>query len=1153
MAHEETLLGSYRLLSPLGQGGMGTVWRAEHTQSLQQVALKTVKVPREELLRGIRREIQTLARLRHPGIVRILEEGLHEGVPYYTMELLQGVSLEHWRFQMRGSAETGEPAFDDTQPGLDLASQDTALVTEQTIVSRGPISPLDPASFRYLLGIIKKLCGPLAFLHGEGIVHRDLKPNNILIRPDDTPILVDFGIASLHQYDGEASREKVTLEDRLVGTLPYMSPEQLRGEALDARSDLYSLGVVLFELLTGRYPFELEEPALLLHAQLFEEAPRLSQFLPDIPAPLEQLVSRLLSKRRSERPGYAEDVARVFTEMGISGDLEGAPSPRVYLYRPMLSGRSSQLEILTSRVRGIEANGGGLVLLGGESGVGKTRLALELVRELQNNKLRVVVGECQDRGARFPLDAFRKPLLEIADLCRSRGLEETERLLGKRGKILSRYEPSLALLPGQAEQPEPEDLAPAAAKKRLFTYLAQTLDAYCNQSPLLLLLDDLQWADELSLEFLSALQKDQKLCRWMFILGTYRTEEINESLQKLLSSTENITLDRLGDDAVASMVGDMLALSPPPTLFSRYLSHHSEGNPFFVAEYLRSAVQEGILWRDSNGRWQVQDEAINQEDGARLPLPKTLRTLVERRLANLPARALSLLESLSVLGREAPLSLIERVHPLSERELEESIAELFRRQVLDDDTPGKLRFAHDKLRELSYARLSESSRKELHRRAAEQLGSLFGEDEQRQGELGYHWEQAGEPARARPCYLEGARRATRSYSHQEAERLYRAYLRLVEVHDEESLTVCFELGEKVLEMQGRMEEALELHRTSFEQFKRLGLRSRQAQSLRQMGLVYWRLGRLKEAREVYDESLAIARADNDLRAEGAALGGMGILYMERGQLEEAMTLFQKAIEIHRQSKHRRAEGTILINLAIIYFERGQAEESLRLFDEALVAFREVDDKRFEGVVLANSAFIQMQMNRPADAQRSFELALVLLREVGDKRAESINMGYLAMLHRDQGRMEESYQLLNRSLQLLRELNDRRYEGITLYELATLVRWRTGDLEECERLCIRGESLLKEMGDDLELGKLLCSFGHVKLAQEKSAAALIEQVNGIAKRSNVGAESDLGKRLASLQRSQQAFDSDDKARLFRGQLYEDIPEKVQQWLAAQPGA
>ena len=327
-----------------------------------------------------------------------------------------------------------------------------------------------------VLTVLRRLCLPLAYLHGEGLVHRDLKPVNVLVRPNGWPVLVDFGLLS--RFTNKLSREVLELGGQIVGSIPYMSPEQIRGELVDARADLYSLGCMLFRLLTGRPPFDAPEVNRQLLMHLYQEPPTLSSLRSETPPELEELVGRLLAKKRKDRLGYADSVARALEELGAEPLVSKDPTPaKTYLYRPEFAGRSQTLDSLEQFIGSrFEARQGGVILLGGESGIGKTSLAMELGRKAVARKARVLLGECLP-GHSQPLQPLLPALEAVADHCQHFGKEEAERLLGARGPVLAVYQSSLGGLPGLKRYPQPAKLPARAARLRLFAALTETLAA----------------------------------------------------------------------------------------------------------------------------------------------------------------------------------------------------------------------------------------------------------------------------------------------------------------------------------------------------------------------------------------------------------------------------------------------------------------------------------------------------------------------------------------------------------------------------------------------------------------------------------------------------------------------------------------------------
>jgi serine/threonine protein kinase/predicted ATPase len=1107
----------YRLLELLGRGGMGVVYRALDLESGQSVALKTVAASNVRALPTIRREIRALSRLRHPGIVRILDSGTHQGLPWYAMELVEGQTLRRawaalerpagWRETPTGTAtelqqlESGTPG---SPPGLTepLSLWWTHSLQPQKQEHGGAAVPMrrppcedGPSAAaaahdkpdtegRTLLTLLRRLCMALAYLHGEGIVHRDLKPDNVLVRTDGWPVLVDFGLAA--ELPVSVSRDALLVEASVAGTLPYMAPEQLLGGTLDARADLYALGCIMFELLVGRPPFVGSTAREIIEGHLHGAPPRPSELVPGWPADLDELVRGLLAKNPRQRLGYADVVAAALERLGAENGLTSMePRPRPYLYRPGLAGRAAALQRLDAALDRLDGGRGGLLLIGGESGAGKTRLLLELSLRAERRDVCVLAGQSVERGG-WPLETLHRPLQRVADRCRERGPEAVEQLLGRHAKLLAQYEPALGNLPWVEAEPEPAELPAEAARLRLFDALLRTFVALAEEAPLLLLLDDLQWVDELSAGFLEFILRsghgapaERGLA--LLVVGAYRSEEVGADrgtlLQRLLAlpGVESLALDRLDEPAVGSMIGDMLALERPPELFVRYLKRQSEGNPFFVAEVLRAALAEGLLWRDARGQWQVAESGSREDQNApatdyeALPLPSSLRELVSRRLADLDAPAHELVQAAAVLGRETSPELLAAASGLKGTQLQQALDELMRRQVLEERTDlpvaalsdagsrlptseptswvppdsrlPSLRFVHDKIREVAYERIEAERRPMLHRRAAEAILAVLGaassnEWDEHLAELGEHWERAGEPVRAQASYLGGARKAAQRYAHAEAEKLYRAALRLVDEPTPESVAARNEFAETVLRIQGRNDEARAEHERALEEARRIGAYAQEGESLRALGRFGLFTGRWKEARQHFEQALAIFRQVGNRQAEGITIGNLAALHKQQGRLHKAQRLYEEALAIHREAGDSRAEGNTISNLAVLHEKRGRLEEARRLYEEALAIQRRCGDRLAEAIPLSNLARLQQMQGHPEEARGLYEQALAIARQSGDRQLEGFVAGNLAKLHFEQGRLQEARELYEQALAIHRQLGDLR-QGVLLGELAAL--------------------------------------------------------------------------------------------------------------------
>lgn len=723
---EAARLGPYRILAPLGAGGMGTVSRAVHEDG-HVAAVKTLGVVEPALLASLRREVAALQDLDHPGIVRILDHGVDDGRPWYAMALVEGGTLAERAEERLAPLDLG-----GARPRLPEARRDEVLAW------------------------LHALCAPLGHLHGRGLVHGDLKPDNVLFDPDGGLLLVDFGLVGQGQATGRAP---LRFGGDLSGTLAYASPEALLGEVTDARHDLFALGCIAHELLTGRLPWWDPGAPFDPSRRLREPAPPASHWVDGVEPALDALVSGLLATSRRQRLGHADDVLRALEDLGVGADPDRVPPP-AYLYRPEFIGRDALLEQLVDHLFDLEDGEGGLVALEGASGVGKTRLAAELATVAVGRRLRVLSAECSGGGVAEgrrtvgePLVAFR-PLLQAAvDEARTGGPEVDERLFGDRGPVLAPYLPAIATLPGQAGRPPLAPVGPQAARERLGAAVLGLLRELAREDPLLLLVDDLQWADPVSLEVLGRWSAEDDAEAAVLVVATVRREELDDAVDAILEGgrVTRVAVGRLEDEPVTQLVGDMLGVPTPPETLTRYVLDRAEGNPFFATEYLRTALDEGLLHRDGRGRWHLDpDRGAPEVLGAQLAAPTGLQALVRRRLSLLDAAAREAAGTASVLGLALDEDRLLRALGGDPGDGRRAVQSLVRRQVLEPAPEGGLRFTHGQVRELTYGLLDPDDRRRRHRACATVLDAEGPriDDVGAQATLAGHWRDAGEGARA---------------------------------------------------------------------------------------------------------------------------------------------------------------------------------------------------------------------------------------------------------------------------------------------------------------------------------------------------------------------------------------------------------------------
>ena len=1202
---QPTRIGPYRIIEMLGRGGMGTVYRAMDTRSSAVVALKTVHIPQAGQVTGIRREIRALARIHHPGVVRIREEGLDSGIPFFVMDFLEGITLRQygsdfvwgisdfstqwntdildhtvWRrpsasapIQLTekrdGPETTAETSSDiDTDPG----GATTGYIPRQP-----SIVPAANGSLDAVLNIILRLCHTLAYLHGEGIVHGDLKPENILIRPDGFPVIFDFGMA--HHVWRDMSRELLSSSMMTGGTAAYIAPEVLQGEPIDARADLYSMGCIMFEMLTGSFPFQGEDARQVMLARLEHTPPLPSTLASGIPPELDSLILGLLTPQPEKRIGHADDIGSTLAMLGARvPDSIALPACKPYLYRPRFAGRGALVESLDAALNDTLDSKGHVVFLRGESGIGKTRILMHLASIARRKRMQVISSDCGPSGSTVQPDAgevipslfaFRSMLDTLVQHCRREGEDEARRIFGKHPSILGLFEPGILTLPGIDASPVPPGLSSASIHLQLLSTLSNALIQFAVSRPVLLILDDVQIADELTIAFLEFFIRigHYRQSRIM-ILAACRSEEMTLRIERLGKAPGVIDYEigHLSEIEAGLIIADMLGVQSSSPAFVKYVTEFAEGNPFFIAEYLRAAVSEGLLFRGKMGTWQFSDDSdhvMTMEDFDAIPLPIALVDLVNRRLHELTPMETQIVSSAAVIGNEFPLLLLWSVLPFTDPMLD-ALDSLIRRQVFLESEPGTIRFVHTKLRKAAYDLIAGAEQKRLHRLCAETIEQIYpNEIDLHLSHLARHWESAGELEKAVGSYHRIARVAVDRHALAEAEKAFDACLRLDRSDSQNTGIILLEFSDMILTVQGRFSEALDhtLHaldiavqtgdrlleghchksltsiyrllghlaesekeaESALAIFRELGARELEGRAIMNLAGSHFNRGKLNEARSACEEAAQIFRELDLPAAEALAIGNMAPILFMQGEQGRAMAAFEDVISRLEAAGSQVSLGRALGNYATLCKQTGDFSRSIQLYERALKLNRAIGDRQSEALALLNISEINDHRKEYPEAERNLLAAIAIQREIQDRPNEGLTLNNLAMLHTRRGSPHTALELYEQALRIHREVGNLRFEAETLLNLANLHRKELGDTDRADGYLTESERLYRIAGDDLGQATCIAERGHLELARDRSAEHYIAQIERVMTSGRFPSSHHLRSRVADLKRAQDAFE------------------------------
>ncbi|NCG20392.1 MAG: protein kinase [Rhodobacterales bacterium] len=961
------IIDGFVFMREVGSGGMARVLLAKAPDG-ELCALKVLR--RNRFRTGLvrfRREFRSLSRINHPNVIRVHCYGDVHGHPYIAMEFVEGPDLH----SLIRSFRSYEP-------------QKRWARTEELLVD---------------------LCRALSAIHRRGLVHRDLKPSNVLVTKDGHCKLTDFGIVK----DLDPSHDP-HLSTTLVGTWAYASPEQITGQAIDNRSDLYSLGVMLFAMLTGKRPFVANDMAGYLAMHRDRPAPAPRDVNRHIPAHLDEICRRLLQKAPLDRYQSAQEI------LYRLGAEERVPAPSATDgWEPPLVGRDLELERITNAVSALTDRRGGVLVLEGDDGSGKSRLL-----DFAIDRARMLGIPHHRAEFRKETPIFQVLLTIIRDVLRVVGDKAPSRLVDDLAAFSS----------GETLRGD--------ARNSVYDGAREALQVALEEQPRLLVLDDLHLSHPREIHLLSFLIRNliTKARLPLLVVTTLRPKA--STAADALASGDEIGLEPVEIDVeslsredlneiVVGLVGDTLGAQ----ILAKRLHVETEGNAFFVTEFLRGLLAKKTIVRTLDGH-ELTLEPDEIATG-HLEIPLGVRQMMKSRLDAVSTGDRHVLEVLAVGGRDVEFDVLLDVLEEDEEVVLDALDRLLAAGIVRERRVGDTvlhSVTHMKFSDVVYRDLNAERRPWLHRKMAAALELHYAQNPSALEVVGEHYRRAGDAGRAYRYLVAAAKRLA----------------------DRSMMPEAWEITEKA----GTLEDMAmgDLSLQDFRRFRRDNLSVR--------AQVHYIRAEWTDAEKTNRAVLNLAEEDGEPIAACEARLKLATVLRRREKLEDSAFFAEQALEASRRLHYRKGVTEALHCMAALAWQNGNLEECERMANEGLLVaqgaqlaeqrarlllaltaaqatrghlaaatsgltqaegiFRELKMKRPRGLALANIAELLTWQGEPLQARQRAHVAVDLARDLDYKLGLTAAMRAMSVAALDLGLYDESKRGLEEALRIATKIS-----------------------------------------------------------------------------------------------------------------------------------
>ncbi|MBI4727390.1 tetratricopeptide repeat protein [candidate division TA06 bacterium] len=1049
----------YQVLEFLGEGSSSQVYKAVDLAGGQIVALKLFLADSINI-NLVSQEFRLLAELRHPNLAAVYAYENFQAGCFYIMEFV---------------------------PGPDILCRCRDL------------------SFEKKCHKLIELCHALEYIHYWNIVHLDLKPSNLLLDEKDAVKLLDFGLA----------QSAACAPLKISGTPSYISPEVISGQSSDGRADLYSLGVLMYQIFAGVLPFEAPSLKDLVKKHLYQPPQPPLIYNASLPERLQSLILKLLNKDPNARPAGAGEVAVELARIIKQSPGESPDAPRLpFVFNSRLVGRNKEMAELRHAVQNAISGQGSTIFISGETGIGRTKLLTEFSLEAQLLECQVLWTRCYQPDT-SAYDLIGQLLAQILPLAQN----FCPQIISEFGPKLAEIVPAYRALPEVKNLPVPASLPAHEQRLRLLDavagFIIKTMEAVPPRATVIML-ESIQWIDRESLEAVSHLMRNIARSS-ILVIGSFRNDDLApghhlpETIEALVAENlaEQFFLKRLSQSEVSELIRNIFPRIQNPEPLLTKIFAETEGNPLLIEEAVHYLMDSKFIER-RHGQWQITSLTND-----RLALPDGLTKAFKLKLKNLSPEQLLLMQSLAVMERPATAHQIFAITALDACQISKDLLYFKSQSLLTvlQEEKGDLFYGlhHSKIAREVYRSASPGLLSRLHRATAQILENQENHSLQELSALSRHWEAAGDPGKAREFHLL-AGDGLAEFSKRQAIEHYR---KAIELSPSQQDLPVLEKLQKLYYVSGEFQKALEAA-----QVLHLA-KGPSPDSYYKMGRCQERLGNYESSTEYLRQGLTVSR--NDPQSAARLMRAIAVTCISRGEYRTAEKNCQEALKLLPQNSKPSVEAEIYNTLGQAYWHLAEWSQALSVHRKSL-AINEREGSLY-GIADShnNLGLVYYRMydwDRAAEScQKSFairekigdisglaksynNLALIsrhlydwdkaleyhskclqTMERIGSSLETATSLVNIGLIHKAKGEWDRALWSYNRAIQLAATIGAKNIM-LDAYIRKAEFYLALGGLKDCSLFCQKSLGMAEELGGRLEMGRALNISGRISQMRQQ---------------------------------------------------------------------